>query len=174
MSDSFNRVSERDAGAFRRELSVLLPSLRSFARAYCGNAADADDMVQITCERALTRWMQWQGDGTFEHWLKKILINCWRTEQRSRRVRAVGATDSILEEARHETAPETAVFLDQVQSRLMQLPDGQREVLLLVAGEGMSYREVSELLDIPAGTVMSRLSRARAALIEAFRETRDV
>lgn len=173
MGDAGNRSRNDDFSAFQRALTSLLPRLRGFGRAYCGNAADGDDMVQLTCERALSRWTQWKGDGSLEGWLKRILINGWHTECRARRLRAVTADDRIIEEKSREASPDDSVFLDQVQAKIMQLPDGQREVLLLVAAEGLSYREAGELLKIPVGTVMSRLSRARASLIDTFGDRRD-
>lgn len=155
---------------FRVRLVESLPRLRGFAVAYCGSRADADDAIQVTCERALKRWQQWSGEGALEHWLMRILINAWRDELRSRRVRAGPSFDSVeLADGREEGAA-SSVYLEQVRGRIMQLPDGQREVLLLVAGEGFSYRETAEALDIPLGTVMSRLSRARQALITALGE----
>jgi RNA polymerase sigma-70 factor (ECF subfamily) len=158
---------------FREELAQMVPRLRGFARSYCGSAADADDAVQLTCERALNRWQQWSGEGSLEHWLFKILINAWRDECRSRRVRAASDVEcEDLVQGCEESALE-ALYLDQVRAEIMKLPDGQREVLLLVAGEGLSYRETSDLLGIPVGTVMSRLSRARQALIETLGESDD-
>ena len=156
--------------SFRARLVELLPRLRGFAVSYCGSRSDADDAIQLTCERALKRWQQWSGDRSLEHWLLRILINAWRDELRSRRVRSGPPLDSV---ELADTAAESAagsLYLDQVRAHIMRLPDGQREVLLLVAGEGFSYRETAEVLHIPVGTVMSRLSRARQALIETLGE----
>lgn len=155
---------------FQRELVEALPRLRSFARPYCGTAADADDAVQLTCERALQRWQQWNGDGTLEHWLLKILVNAWRDERRYRNVRAgFGATPIELAED-GERGAEATLYLDQVRTEILRLPDGQREVLLLVVSEGLSYKETAEVLGVPVGTVMSRLARARQQLVAVFGE----
>lgn len=148
----------------------MLPRLRGFARSYCGTAADADDAVQLTCERALQRWQQWNGDGALEHWLLKILINAWRDERRYRNVRAgFGATPIELAQDGERDA-EATLYLDQVRAEILRLPDGQRETLLLVVSEGLSYKQTAEVLGVPIGTVMSRLARARQQLAAVFGE----
>ncbi len=151
---------------FHARLLETLPSLRGFALPYCGTAADADDAVQLACEKALQHWHQWSGRGPFDHWLRKILINAWRDELRSRKLRSGPSDDEIPEPSDVETDPTDRLYLEQVNSEIQQLPEGQREVLLLVVGEGLSYQEAATLLDIPIGTVMSRLCRARQALID--------
>ncbi len=157
--------------SFRSELLRALPKLRGFALSYCGTPADADDAIQLTCERALSRWTQWSGQGSLDHWLVKILVNAWRDECRSRRVRSGPDLDSIEEPVGTEADAADKLFLDQVRAEILRLPENQREVLLLVAGEGLSYKETAELLAIPVGTVMSRLARARQALIVALGDT---
>lgn len=150
---------------FHARLLETLPRLKGFALPYCGTPADADDAVQLTCERALERWDQWSGKGPLDHWLIKILINGWRDELRSRKLRAGPSDDAVPEPRDVEVDPTDRLFLEQVNSEVLRLPAGQREVLLLVAGEGLSYRETATVLGIPVGTVMSRLCRARQALI---------
>lgn len=151
---------------FHSRLLETLPRLRRFALPYCGTAADADDAVQLTCEKALEHWSQWSGTGPLDHWLMKILVNAWRDEVRSRRLRAGPSVDDVPEPRDIEGDPTDLLYLEQVNSEIRSLPPAQREVLLLVAGEGLSYQETATMLDIPVGTVMSRLSRARHALIE--------
>jgi RNA polymerase sigma-70 factor (ECF subfamily) len=149
-----------------------LPRLRSFSRAYCGNRADADDAVQITCERILQRWRQWSGQGAFDHWAIKILVNVWRDELRSRKVRAGPDLDAIPErEDASQGNASDGLYLDQVRAEILRLPEAQREVLLLVVSEGLSYQETANALGIPIGTVMSRLCRARQTLIDKFGDT---
>jgi RNA polymerase sigma-70 factor, ECF subfamily len=150
---------------FRSELLDSLPTLRRFAAGYCRTPHDADDAVQLTCERALARWRQWTGEGPLEHWLVKILANVWRDETRSRRLRSGPNLDSVPEPKSDSSDAADSLYLEEVLQEVDLLPDGQRDVLLLVAGEGLSYRETAERLDIPVGTVMSRLSRGRKALI---------
>lgn len=151
---------------FHARLLETLPRLRGFALPYCGTMADADDAVQLTCEKALERWEQWSGKGPFDHWLIKILVNGWRDELRSRKLRAGPSDDAVPEPRDADVDPTDRLYLEQVNAEILRLPPGQREVLLLVAGEGLSYKETATLLDIPVGTVMSRLCRARRALID--------
>ena len=135
---------------------------------YCRTKVDAEDAVQLTCERALGRWQQWHGDGALDHWLIKILVNVWRDELRARKLHAGPDLESLPEPEDHEADADEKVYLEQVQAAITKLPDGQREVLLLVAGEGFSYQEAAVALGVPIGTIMSRLSRARHTLIARF------
>lgn len=151
---------------FHARLLETLPRLRGFAVPYCGTSTDAEDAVQLTCEKALEHWSQWSGKGPLDHWLIKILINAWRDELRSRKLRAGPSTDAVPEPRDIEADPTDRLYLEQVNAEILRLPSGQREVLLLVAGEGLSYHETATMLGIPVGTVMSRLCRARRALID--------
>lgn len=160
-----NTIESHELTLFQHQLVQSLPRLRSFALSYCGSRPDAEDAVQLTCERALKHWQQWNGDGALEHWLLKILVNAWRDEQRYRQIRS-GRSLTLTEPQEDKDADaETRMYLDQVRAEILRLPDGQRQVLVLVAGEGLSYRETADILNIPLGTVMSRLARARQALI---------
>jgi RNA polymerase sigma-70 factor, ECF subfamily len=158
---------------FRKLLLESLPRLHRFARAYCGNKSDADDAVQSACEHALVKWRQWTGQGAFEHWLTKILVNSWRDERRSRRVRSGPDFDSILDLQDAAPSQNDSLYFEQVRGEIQKLPEGQREVLVLVAAEGFSYQEVANLLGVPIGTVMSRLCRARQKLIAKFSHGND-
>jgi RNA polymerase sigma-70 factor (ECF subfamily) len=149
---------------FREALLKAIPKLRRFALSYCDTPPDADDAVQLTCERALRRWQQWAGHGALEHWLVKILVNAWRDERRSRRLRAGPTLSSLPEPEDADSDAAERLYCEQVRGEMQRLPDGQRDVLWLVAAEGFSYQETAEALDIPIGTVMSRLCRARQAL----------
>lgn len=158
---------------FRQQLLAQLPRLRRFALGHCRSVADADDLVQMTVERALSRWRQWSGEGPLEYWLFSILRNIWRDEGRrwkrmSDVIVAADAENSV------ESDSETSVYLDQMHHLITRLSDGQREALLLVCVEGMSYKETAAVLDIPVGTVMSRLARARATLMEMSGEVKNV
>lgn len=151
---------------FHAQLLEILPRLRSFALPFCGTAADADDATQLTCEKALERWTQWSGRGSLDHWLKKILVNCWRDELRSRARRAGPPVDAVAEPCGIEADPAERIYLAQVNAEILRLPPKQRDVLLLVAAEGLSYEEAADALGVPVGTVMSRLSRARRTLAD--------
>ena len=146
----------------RDGLAGLIPSLRRLARALTRDRDTADDLVQDTLARALTHESLWRG-GSLKAWAVTILLNQHRNRQRglSRR----GRTDP-LDEARIAGGlpASTDVELKAIERGLALLPDEQREVLLLVALEGLTYKEAADALGIPIGTVMSRLSRARASL----------
>lgn len=145
-------------------LSQLLPSLRRFARSLTRHEASADDLVQSCLERALTHGNTRYPDGDVRAWLFTILYRQFVDGRR--RERRYGRLLEWLgfQEVPVEPSAET-IYLDQeALTNLEQLSDEQRALLLLVAVEGMSYRDVSQALGIPLGTVMSRLARARAAL----------
>lgn len=147
--------------SFESDVVVLLPILRRYAHALTGNAAWADDLVQDTAERALSRWSTWRSNSNLRAWLLTILRNLYIDQLRKQREIATGDNDAIW---RHMAGPEEKVdglFLRDVQRALYSLPVEQREVLLLIGLEELSYQEASTVLKIPLGTVMSRLSRAR-------------
>lgn len=162
---------------FRRDLVSLLPKLRRFAMTLTRNAADADDLVQEVCERAITRSNLWNGEGRLESWIYAMTRNLWIDEVRKRKVRTGSGTMDASEqdELVVEASAESAVYANQVQKMIMSMPEGLASVFVLVNVEGHSYREAAEILDIPIGTVMSRLSTARlrlAAMINKNNERR--
>ncbi|WP_184693077.1 RNA polymerase sigma factor [Rhizobium leguminosarum] len=126
----------------------------------------ADDLVQATCVRALERADQFIPNTRLDRWLFSILHSIWLNEIRSRRVRQgqgfVDARETLTFDGAHAT--ETQVMAGQVLKRVNALPEAQRTVVFLAYVEGLSYREVASILDIPIGTVMSRLAAARARL----------
>ncbi len=154
--------------AFRTELIRHVPKLRRFALSLTGNTQDADDLVQGACERALKNWMQFQPGSRMDSWMYRIVQNLWMDERRKHKVRgtAVDPEDAYLSDGgKSASLPEDRMMLAQVRAAMDLLPEGQREVLALVAIEGLSYREAAETLNVPVGTVMSRLSRAREGLL---------
>ena len=126
----------------------------------------ADDLVQATCLRALERADQFVPGTRLDRWLFSILHSIWLNEIRSRRVRQgqgfVDARETLTFDGAHAT--ETQVMAGQLLKRVNALPEAQRTVVFLAYVEGLSYREVASILDIPIGTVMSRLAAARARL----------
>lgn len=140
-----------------------LPRLRRYARAMVGDRAAADDLVQDTLERAWSRFAQWRPGSDLRAWLFGIMHNL-RVDQ----LRRPGLKTLPMDEEEFEV-PTRATQTDRLEvgdleSALARLPEEQRAVLLLVALEEMSYDEVAATLDIPIGTVMSRLSRGRERL----------
>jgi len=147
-----------------RTLSPLIPVLRRYARALLHDTWDADDLVQDCLERAIGRWHQRRDDGNARAWMFTILHNLAMTRLRraTRQPRMVPI--ELAEPASTRTTQEEHLHCQDVIGALAQLPDEQRSVLLLVAVEDLSYLEAAKVLDIPVGTVMSRLSRARDRL----------
>ena len=147
-------------------LETMLVRLWRFAMTQCGDRALADDLVQSTCRRALERADQFEPGSRLDSWLYAILMSIWRNTTRSMSVRRGAGLVEIADA--HLEAPdadgESRVHLAQVLKAISELPEGQRLVMLLVCVEGMSYSEAAQTLQIPIGTVMSRLSTARKAI----------
>ena len=154
--------------AFERELLSLVPRLRRFARALARDQADADDLLQVALERALKSKAQWAPGTRLDAWMMRIVRNCWIDEMRSRARRArtflpeeEGAAVGVdmLNEI------EAKVEMHAVDRAMESLSQDQREVIALVLVEGLAYREAADLLEIPIGTLTSRLTRGRQALV---------
>jgi RNA polymerase sigma-70 factor, ECF subfamily len=152
-----------DLQNFRRELVALLPRLRRFARTLAQSAADADDLVQTVCERAIRRVDQWQDGSRLDSWLFTMMRNLWISEIRSRRVRlGEGHVDAAEADELHtKVAGDDQMYGGQIMAMVRSLPEGYATTLLLVAVEGWSYQEAADLMEVPIGTVMSRMSKAR-------------
>ena len=144
-------------------LLACIPRLRRYARALLGHGADADDLVQDCLERAWSRRELYRPGSDLRAWLFTVMHNLFVNRYRANRRRAA----AVALEADTLTAPESAEAtqtVSDIERALQELPPEQREVLLLVALEQLSYDEVAAALDIPRGTVMSRLHRAREKL----------
>jgi len=154
--------------SFEDELTALLPRLRRFAHGLSRNSADADDLTQMTIERALRSKAQWQPGSRLDRWLYKIMRNLWIDTVRSRgRKDKLEAPPDEAEMLGHDPRAgiEASIDLQRVMIAMDQLPGEQREVIALILIEGFGYREAAELLDLPIGTVSSRLVRGRTALL---------
>ncbi len=164
-----------DVTEFRRDLVSLLPKLRRFALTLTRNAADADDLVQEVCERAITRNHLWNGEGRLESWVYAMTRNLWIDEIRKRKVRAgAGTVDAHDQnELSIEASGEKLVYANQLHKLILSMPEGLASVFVLVNVEGHSYKEAAEILKIPIGTVMSRLSNARMRLAAMITETSE-
>lgn len=157
----------------RTELIQLLPRLRRFARGLAGATDQADDLVQASVEKALRNMHGFAAGSRMDAWMFRIIRNTWIDTVRARRDTVAydtEAADTIIGSDGRQTT-EARLHLAEVRRAMAGLPDDHRDVLMLVCVEGMRYREVAEMLDIPEGTVMSRLSRARLALAEKLKDT---
>ncbi len=156
---------------FGYQIVALLPRMRGMARSLARSHDAADDLVQATCEKALRHQQGWEPGTRLDSWLFRIMRNHWiDTVRRSRPEVPVddeGVAAALPVEDGQRTA-DARLTLAEVREIANALPDEQRTVLMLVCVEEMSYRETAEMLDLPIGTVMSRLSRARAALVAAM------
>ncbi len=149
---------------FRRELTEYRENLYRIAYSWCHNPALSDDLVQETLAKALKSSGQLRDPKTLRAWLYRILSNCWRDHFRRSRD-TVDIDDVVLiEKDTPDLCHDRQQVVDRVRRAIERLPMGQRQVISLVDLEGCSYIEVAEILDVPIGTVMSRLSRARKAL----------
>ncbi|KVE34617.1 sigma-70 family RNA polymerase sigma factor [Burkholderia sp. BDU5] len=147
--------------SFETDVVGWLPQLRRYARALTGDPAWADDLVQDTAERALARMRAFRPDSNLRAWLLTILRHLYIDQLRARREFAVDEDDGPWRTLEAPAGQVDALVLRDVQRMLYRLPLEQREVLLLVCVEELSYQEASTVLGVPVGTVMSRLSRAR-------------
>ncbi|MCG7625184.1 RNA polymerase sigma factor [Epibacterium sp. Ofav1-8] len=151
----------------KAELISLLPRLRRYALSLTRNHADADELVQDACLRALSYADQRNNEQPLAGWLFRILHNAWISEIRKRKVRTgqgnIAAEDAT--ELMTRTTGENHAMASDVYAAIMSLPSHLSTTLLLVTVEGHSYKDAAELLNVPVGTVMSRISRARSQLV---------
>ncbi|MGK9234457.1 RNA polymerase sigma factor [Inquilinus limosus] len=154
----------------RSNLAAHLPRLRRFAWGLAGSRDEGDDLVQAACEKALARSHQFTPGTRLDSWLFRIVQTTWVDRLRQRRTRRTEADDEALAAVPDGRghAGEARLALGTVERAIAALPEDQRSVLLLVSIDGASYREAAEILEIPIGTVMSRLARARLALGRAL------
>ena len=151
----------------RREMLAFLPRLRRFAYGLTGSVHDGDDLLQATCERAIRHIDQWQPGTRLDSWMYRIARNLHLNDLRARGVRSQHLAS--VDPAEHGTVDgvrvaEAQMTYEAVRGFVDRLPEEQKTILLLITVEGLSYREASEMLDLPIGTVTSRLARARLAL----------
>lgn len=146
-----------------------LDSLWKFALRLCQSEATAEELVQRTCLRAIERRRQLKKSTKLRSWLFSIMHSVWKNELRAKAYRTE-ASLTLLSTSRMVNADnsEQSHDLRKVLDAVYELPEAQREVMLLVCAEGYSYQETSEILDIPTGTVMSRLARARMSIGSKF------
>ena len=167
-------ASEMDASldTIRNQMVQLLPRLRRYAMALTGSAADGDDLVQDTVERALKSLHQWEPGTRLDSWMFRIAKNRFIDTRRSARRTRLVAIDAPEEAAAvavdGERAMESHLALQDVNAAMQALPADQRQAVALVLVDGLSYRQAADILEIPIGTLTSRIARAREALAAAM------
>jgi len=155
----------------RAELISLLPRLRRFAYGLTGDGHQADDLVQAGCLKAIEGWSQYQSGTSLASWLFRILQTTWLDEYRTRQRQQTDSWDEGFDELMGDDGTsllEARSEARAVRRLVAELPEDQPLQLMLVAVEGLSYKEAAEVLELPLGTVMSRLARARARLAEGL------
>lgn len=148
-------------------IETMLPALRRFAYSLTGNRAEADDLVQNTVEKILTK--PCPTGAELLPWAFRVCRNQWIDDYRAKKVRhdQLSHEPSFDIEGPDESSQVVdRISLQQVAQAMQSLPENQREVLSLVAVEGLSYQEASTVLAVPTGTIMSRLARARSRLCD--------
>lgn len=150
---------------------ALLPRLRRFAFVLTRDMEKADDLVQETCVRALDRIGQWEQGTRLDSWLYRIAQNIWFDRLRALKVRGeTTEIDTAVELAGEDGRDtiEAKLALNDISKAIAKLPEEQQVLIALVCIDGLSYKEAATILQVPIGTVMSRLARARQALHAAF------
>ena len=158
----------------KAEIAALVPRLRRFAYALCGNRDEADDLVQTACVKAIGRLDQYQPGTRLDSWMFRIVQTSHIDAMRRRQRREVPADPEALKRLSDGGSAadghEHRVLLTRLRNAIATLPEEQRAVVALVAIEGYAYKEAADILDIPIGTIMSRLARARARLLPLIAE----
>jgi len=166
LDPSVVRMTKDDSDDVRQGLAAHLARLWRYGLVLSGRRDVAEDLVQATCVRALERSRQYVAGTRLDRWLFSILHSIWLNDVRARRVRqgqgVVDAETSLIYDGAAQI--ETSALAGQVLREVYALPQAQRETVFLVYVEGLTYREAAEVLDVPAGTIMSRLAAARSAL----------
>ena len=167
------RIDKTRNQIIRNQMVGLLPRLRRFALTLARDSDRADDLVQASCERALTRLDQLREGTRLDSWLYRIIYTQWIDRVRRRQRRSAQAESlrdlQALDEERASSPKRLISFMD-VKKALGRLAQENRAAILLVAVEGYTYAEAAVVLGVPPGTVASRVARARSALAEHFQE----
>ncbi len=154
----------------REQMIGYLPRLRRFALTLTGHDADADDLVQSTYLKAIENLDKWQVGSRLDSWLYRIAQNIWFNQIRHRKVKSSYAEEKELMQDSSVDGEDAVIQkseLKHVEKGVRSLPPDQKTVLLLVAVEGYGYQEAAEILEIPVGTLTSRLARARQTLSQS-------
>lgn len=166
MADDLERVSDTEEGIaeFKRQMIALIPSLRAFARGLCRDREMADDVVQEAMMRAWSSRNTFTPGTNFRAWMFQILRNQFYTSIRKNSRMTAWDPEAAERILVQEPTQEAGLHIDDVNTALLKLPPQQREILLLVAGAGLSYEDAAVVAGCSIGTVKSRLNRGRAAI----------
>jgi len=150
--------------SFSQQLVEVIPRLRRFTRSLTRSAVDADDVAQAAIERALIHQASWKPGTRLDSWIYRIAQNLWRDELRAHRRRSepLEGMDVAGEDGRESFT--RLIEVGEVADSFLRLPEEQRLVISLVVLDGLTYQEAADVLEVPVGTVMSRLARARGRL----------
>lgn len=156
---------------FLDEITSCIPALRRYANALTHDRDTADDLVQDCLERAIRKKALWRPQGPLRPWLYRVLVNIYRNNLRGRNRRPSQIPiDDVAEQLFVPAAQTGRIALAEMARAIEKLSGEHREALLLVVVEGLSYAEAAKVLEIPLGTLMSRLGRARTALARMTQE----
>lgn len=153
-----------NATAFSQQLIEVIPRLRRFTRSLTRSAADADDIAQAAIEKALIHQASWKPGTRLDSWIYRIAQNLWRDELRAHRRRAEPLEGLEIAGDDGRDSFVRLIEVGEVAEQFHRLPEEQRMVISLVVLDGLSYQEAADVLEVPVGTVMSRLARARGKL----------
>ena len=159
--------------AVRDGLPACFPRLWRFCASLTGRADKADDLAQMTCLRAIEKAQQFQPGTHLDRWLFVMARRIWLNELRSAAIRKTGSLSDQPDMGDEKPGTETNIFAREVFARMNALPEAQRVTALLVFVEGYKYSETAEILEIPIGTVMSRVAAARRTLTEQMPPSAD-
>jgi len=161
---AFSKTCDPDPPCFSEEMAASLPALRSFARSLCRQRDMADDLVQETMVRAWASRHTFLPGSRFRPWLFTILRNQFYNALRKRNRLVSWEPEAAERLLVQQPEQEARIHIADIEGALQQLPDNQREMLLLIAASGLSYEEAAEVADCKLGTVKSRINRGRAAM----------
>lgn len=155
---------------FLDQVTALLPALRAFGRSLCGDPARADDLVQDTVLKAWTNREQFQSGSNLKAWLFTILRNCYYSELRHRKFEVEDPEGVCAAQLSVAPLHDARLHLRDLNRALQELPNDQREALVLVCATGLSYEEAADVCQVAVGTIKSRIARARDRLVELLGE----
>lgn len=167
-------LKDRESAAPQAEIVQLIPALRAFARTFCRQTSDADDLVQETLMRALAGIHQFRPGTSMKSWLFTIMRNTFYTRVRVETREAPGAADCVSARPAGDPTQEWSARGREIAQAIQRLPEAQREVLMLIGVLGVSYDEAAGICGCAMGTIKSRLNRARLRLLHELGEASPV